>query len=433
MSQNKVRLWNNNQNVLDETISSYIFSKDLSEDKKLLKYDIQASSAHAKMLGKVGILSQDEVEKLILNLKEIDKLGENFDLTGFEDIHSAIENFLTKQLGDLGKKIHTGRSRNDQVLVAIRLFIIANLQDIIKIIEQFSLNLKNFAKKYEFIPMPGFTHMQHAMPSSIGQWAGSFLESLSNDITCVINAINLINQNPLGSAAGFGTSIPVDREFTTKEMGFNKTMVNTIFCQNSRGKFEIYVLSGLMQLMMTLEKMANDIVIFCSQEFGFFIASEKITTGSSIMPQKRNLDAMEVMRAKSTQIFANITQLTVSYHNLISGYNKDMKFTKKVLMESLEIAKSSVEAMNITIQNIIPNEKRLLEIFKNDPSIFATDVANQLVLESKMSFRDAYHHVKNNLSSLENINLVENIKSKKHIGATGNLMLDEILEDILKK
>ncbi len=432
MSELKAKLWNEGGSALHPKISEYIFSPQLCEDRKLLKYDILASKSHAKMLANIGIFTPDELEKIIKTLGEIDALGGDFNLAGFEDIHSAIENYLTEKLGDLGKKIHTGRSRNDQVLTAMRLFTIAEMQKICENIKELAKKIAEFAIKYEFIPMPGFTHMQHAMPSSVGQWAGAFLESLLNDLHCIHAGTRLINQNPLGSAAGFGTSFPLDRNFTTKDIGFEKTMINSLFCQNSRGKFEIFAISCLSQVMLTLEKMANDIIIFCSQEFRFFTASNAITTGSSIMPQKRNLDAMEVMRGKSAKIFANLSQMTVLCHNLISGYNKDLKFSKSAIMESLEIADSSLKIMEITMENLSPNEEILHQTFAKDSTIFATDVANNLVIHQGMSFRDAYHMVKNNLAQLENINPVENIKSKTHIGATGNLMIHEILQEILK-
>jgi len=426
------KLWNTGVSKLNIKISEYIFSKNLIEDKRLLMHDVFASKAHAKMLLKIGIFTEIELEKICKTLDEILNLGDNFPIEGFEDVHSAIENFLTEKLGEIGKKIHTARSRNDQVLTATRLFMLHEFQNIKTETKNLATKLKYFALKNEFIPMPGFTHMQHAMPSSFGQWAGAFLESLLNDLQCINSAIILINQSPLGSAAGFGTEFPIDRQFTTTEIGFSKTMINSIFCQNSRGKIEVFAMSCLMQIMMTLEKMANDIIIFYSQEFGFLTATNEITTGSSIMPQKRNLDVMEVIRAKSSQVFSNITQITISYHNLISGYNKDMKFTKKCIMESIDITHQSLVVMAICLENIFPNEERMMEVFTKDASIFATDFANNLVMKNGISFRDAYHETKNSLDKLTQINPIESIKSKTHIGSTGNLMINEIYNEIIR-
>lgn len=429
MNKNK-RLWAAGKNIkLNDAVHNYIFSKNLPADKKLLKYDIFASKAHAKMLNKIGIISNDEITKIENSLNHLsDLVLENkFSLEGYEDMHSAIEDYLVKNIGESGKKIHTARSRNDQVLTAIRLYTLDELRNVKKLSKNFAKSLHKFAKEYEFIPMPGFTHMQHAMPSSVGQWAGSFLESTSDDIKILNSAIDLCNQNPLGSAASFGTAIEIDREMTTKIMNFEKCTINSLYCQNSKGKIEIFTLSALMQIMMTLEKIANDLVIFCSQEFKFFNLSEDLTTGSSIMPQKRNLDAMEVLRAKSAKIFANITQLTISSHNLLSGYNKDLKFVKDIMIESIEITKDSIEIAKLTINGLFPNQERLLECFKLDPSIFAADLANEMVIKDGIAFRDAYAEVANNLDKLKDIDPIENIKSKKHIGATGNLMLDEII------
>ena len=430
------QLWSK-KNEIDERVKSYVFSKNLASDRKLLPYDIQSSIAHAEMLCKIGIITIEELISLKDELHKILDLHhkDRFNLDGFEDVHSAIEHHLTKALGDVGKKIHTARSRNDQVLTALRLLTKEYLINVKKEIKLLANIINNFAKKYEFIPMPGFTHMQYAMPSSIGQWSGSFVESLLNDLQIIDNAIKINNQNPLGSAAGFGTSIDIDREFTAKKLNFAKVQSNSLFCQNSRGKFEVYTISCLYQVMMTLSKIANDIIIFSSQEFDYLKLSNTISTGSSIMPQKRNPDPLEVVRGKCSKLFGYIVQTGNMSHNLISGYNKDLKFTKDITIESLEITLDSLEVMGIVFDNIFVNKDILYEKFNKNKEIFLTDIANDLVIKEKIPFRDAYLKIKELCYDKEKLDLYDididnNIRTKKHTGATGNLNLDCIIDEI---
>jgi argininosuccinate lyase len=432
MNENKKdKLWQKKGHEINPAVTSYMISKNLEADNAILPYDVEASIAHAKMLVKVGLLKEDEADKITKTLAKVKKLHANGDFVlnqHNEDVHTEIEGFLVKELGDIGKKIHVGRSRNDQVLTAMRLYIRESLEEISNYTLNLSQTILDFAKKYEFVPMPGFTHMQHAMPSSVGQWAGSIVESLLNDLTIIDSARNLNNQNPLGSAAGFGTAMPLDREYTAKLLDFDKVQQNSLYCQNSRGKFEAYTITSLLQIMFTLGKLANDLVIMTSQEFDFFKVDKSMTTGSSIMPQKQNLDIMEVLRANVSIIQSLQIQCQTVGMNLISGYNKDLKITKKPIMDSFEIVRESLKITDLLFDNLEPNQEKLLSTF-DDVEIFAADYANQMV-EQGMSFRDAYKEVGENLQKLAKQDPIENIKSKTHIGSTGNLQLEQYQKQI---
>lgn len=424
--QETSKLWQKSKTKLNPLVTDYIISKNLDADNQLVQYDIRGSIAHANMLAKQGLIESEEADKIantLYELAEKHKLGEFTLEQQNEDIHTAIESYLVATLGDIGKKIHLGRSRNDQVLTAMRLYMKDNLQatqvELIQLVGAFL----SFAKKYEFTPLTGFTHMQHAMPSSVGMWAACFVEGLIDDYDCLGGAYKLIDKNPLGSAAGFGSSVPLDRMATTTELGFAKLQQNPIYCQNSRGKFEAYVINSLMQVMMTLGKFANDMVIFCSQEFGFMRVDDSLTTGSSIMPQKKNLDIMEVARANLAVIQSLQIQCQTVTFNLISGYNKDLKITKKPLMEAFDITRKTINICKLLIENTKPVTDNLLRAF-DDVEIFAADYANDLVMNEGMSFRDAYRKIGEELKSLEKQDPIENIKTKTHQGSTGNLGLE---------
>lgn len=418
------QLWKKKNTELHPEVTNYIISKDLAQDKALLPYDIQASIAHCKMLLKVELITEKECDDLVQTLQEIQILAKNkqFDLyQDDEDCHTAIENYLVKKLGSTGKKIHTGRSRNDQVLVALRLFSRDQLKQLQQNLLELAEGILSFAQQHEFIAMPGYTHTQQAMPSSVGQWAGSFVESLLDDYNVLAAASQLNNQNPLGSAAGFGTALPIDREYTTHLLGFSKTQINALYCQNSRGKIESFIVGATAQVMMTLGKVANDLVWFTSQEFSFFKVDTNLTTGSSIMPQKRNLDIMEVLRANVSSVFAHQLEIQMAGHNLLSGYNKDLKITKKPLMNSFEICSSSLKMMVFLFKHLYPNLKQLENSLQNE--IFATDEVNKLVQQG-VPFREAYQQIGKNLKNIKKQHSKNNIKSKKHLGAPGNLCLD---------
>ena len=390
----KKKLWSENAKLLS-AIETFETKGDIVLDQKLIPYDIQGSLAHVKMLKKIGILSTSELVQLEKGFGEISELlvQNKFVLTmGDEDMHTKIENYLIKHYGNVGKKIHTGRSRNDQVLVALRLYAKDELEKIIKGVQNFIEIFKKFQNEFSLLPMPGYTHMQKAMPSSFGLWSGSFIASLTDDMKILNDACNLINQSPLGSAAGYGVSLPLDRAYTAKLLHFNKVQENAIYCQQSRGKFEAHVLAGLLQVLLTINKFASDVMLFTTQEFAFFKVDEEITTGSSIMPQKRNIDIAELLRSKAHVVLGNYTQIVSLSSNLISGYNRDIQDTKKPFIESLEITLESLHAACVFVENIQPNTKKVSHAMTKD--LYATDDALALVLKGE-NFRDAYKKIKN--------------------------------------
>lgn len=387
------KLWQKNKTKLNSVIEAFETKDDLLLDQKLIKYDVLGSLAHAKMLNKIQILTDEELAKLEQGLKEIRALEKSgkFKLEfGDEDIHTKIENFLTTKYGEVGKKIHTARSRNDQVLTALRLYTKAELEEIQKHTLGLINSFHKFSKAHEGVPMPGYTHMQKAMPSSVSLWAESFKESLIDDLAVIKAAYKVNNQSPLGSAAGYGVPIQIDKQFSAKILVFEKVQENPIYCQNSRGKIEGVILASLISLLSTINKFATDLTLFTTSEFNFFTPSDEITTGSSIMPQKKNLDVAELLKSKVSLILGNYIQIVSLSSNLISGYNRNTQDTKKPLMESLEIALDSLKVTKILLENITPNQKVLEAAMTED--LFATEKALKLVLQGS-TFRDAYQQI----------------------------------------
>lgn len=387
------KLWQKDNLILDPIIESFETKDDLLLDQNLLPYDIKGSLAHAKMLEKIGILTKDELTKLEKGLAEISKLAKegNFNLQfGDEDIHTKIEDYLTVKYGDVGKKIHTLRSRNDQVLTALRLYSKTELEKIQKSVKELIKGFETFNKKHGKLPIPGYTHMQKAMPSSIGLWIESFISSLKDDFNVLSTAYSLIDQSTLGSAAGYGTPLEVDKKYAANLLKFKKVQENPIYCQQSRGKFEAFILSCLIQVLLTINKFASDVMLFTTSEFGFFEATSKVTTGSSIMPQKKNLDLAELLRSKVHLVLGNFTQIVSLSSNLISGYNRDLQDSKKPLMESLQISLDSLKVTKILLENLTPNQEKLTSSMTEE--LFATEKVLKLTLQGE-NFRDAYRKV----------------------------------------
>ena len=392
------KLWNKSGGGLHPLIETYTVGEDYILDQLLMPYDIEASKAHAKGLHKINILTKEELKKLLEGLDELMqkwKKGEVEITIEDEDCHTVIENFLTEKHGEVGKKIHTGRSRNDQVLTALRLLMKAELREIAQATKNLAETFKNQAKKYERTPLPGYTHTQQAMPSSIAMWCENFAESLNDDAEFLNSVEKHIDKSPLGSAAGYGVSFPLDREFTAKEMGFASVQGNPIYCQNSRGKFESIFLEGLCQIMMTLGRYSSDMLFFTSQECKFFDVDPSLTTGSSIMPQKKNLDGLEILRANVSVIIGYQQIIKDITKGLISGYNRDLQLIKKYLIESIEIVLTSIEVAKLYIEGSIPNEKEITT--KTTPEIHMAEQANKLVQEKGIPFRDAYAEIKKKL------------------------------------
>jgi len=389
-----MKLWEKKYQ-LNKEIEKYTVGTDYLLDQKLLKYDCQGSVAHTKMLNKIGILTDEECNKIIMVLYEIIKMDKNgsfiIEQTD-EDCHTAIENYLVKKLGDIGKKIHTGRSRNDQVLTALRLYYKDEVKCTISLVDLLLEVLTKFKNRYGHVKLPGYTHMQKAMPSSFGLWCEAFVESMNDNKTMLNEVYRIVDQSPLGTGAGYGVPIKVDRELTAKLLGFNKIQNNPIYVQNSRGKFESSILHVLSQVMLDLNKISMDLLFFSIPELGFVELSEEFCTGSSIMPHKKNLDVLELTRAKYHQVVSCEFEVKSVVGNLISGYNRDIQLTKKPVFDGFEIAKSCLKIMALVLENLKVNKKKCNAAMTDE--LYSVERAYDLVSEG-VSFRSAYFEVSN--------------------------------------
>ena len=424
-----MKLWNKGYS-LNKEIEKFTVGNDFLIDKGLVRYDVFGSIAHAMMLGKMGIFSDSDLEKIRKALVEILRLSEKneFQISiEDEDVHTAIENFLTKKLGNLGKKIHTARSRNDQILVDMRLYSKERLLEVQKSVLGLASALAEAAEKNKQIPMPGYTHSRKAMPSSIGLYFGSFAESLIDDLELIEEAYEINDQCPLGSGAGYGLSLNVDRQLVSGLLGFEKVQNNVLYVQNSRGKFESICIFALSAVMSDLARLANDLIIFSMSEFGFFELPDELCTGSSIMPQKKNPDVFELARAKAAKVDSNLFLVKSLLNKLPSGYNRDLQLTKEPLMESFDITLATLRIFGIVIKEIKVNREKCVEACSQE--IFATEKAYELVKKG-VPFRTAYQKAAKNTRTPSEMDPVKNILSKKHIGATGNLGLDKLKNNI---
>lgn len=387
-----MKLWEKDYEVHKE-IEKFTVGNDFILDKALVYYDCVASIAHAKMLNKIGILSQAELRKLVGCLREIislDKLGKFPIKQSEEDCHTAIENFLTKKLGSVGKKIHTARSRNDQVLTAMRLYEKHELEEIMGLSKGLISSINNKIKASGKIEVPGYTHMQKAMPSSIAMWFSAYVEALKDDLEVLEEAYEVIDKSPLGSAAGFGVPVfNVDRQMTAKLLGF-KYVQQAMYCQNSRGKFESLIVNAIVQLMMDLNKAASDLILFSMPEFGYFSLPKELCTGSSIMPQKKNPDVLEIVRARYSVVLGYDAQLKSLYGNLVSGYHRDMQLTKEPLMKSICTAKDCLKITTLVFDGLGINQDMCKKAMSLE--LYATEEAYKLVKKG-MPFRDAYKEI----------------------------------------
>lgn len=420
-----MKLWDKGFST-DKKIDIFTVGSDRELDLVIAKYDVIASKAHARMLGKIGLLTEKEVSDLTLTLDEICKTIEEGTFTiedNFEDVHSKIEYLLTDKLGDTGKKIHTARSRNDQVLVAVNLYLKNELADIKKRSKELFETLLSLANQYKEVLLPGYTHLQIAMPSSFGLWFSAYAESLIDDLYMVDAAYKIVDQNPLGSAAGYGSSFPIDRAYTTNELKFANQKYNVVAAQMSRGKSERTTAIAISGLAATLSKFAMDICLYMSQNFDFITFPNELTTGSSIMPHKKNPDVFELIRGKCNKVQAVPNQLALLTTNLPSGYHRDLQLTKEIIVPAIQELKSCLEMMNFSIKSVIVKEN-ILDDKKYD-YLFSVDTLNDLVL-SGMPFRDAYKKMgmeieKGTFSPKRDIN-------HTHDGSLGNLCLDKIKE-----
>ncbi len=418
-----MKLWDKGYST-DKKIDIFTVGNDRELDLVLAKYDVIGSLAHAKMLHKIGLLSKDEiqaVEKELKNILETIKNG-NFKIEdSFEDVHSKVEFLLTEKLGDTGKKIHTARSRNDQVLVDVHLYLKDELDEIKGLTLEFFNLLIKLSDQYKGVLLPGYTHFQIAMPSSFGMWFSAYAESLIDDVYFVNAAYKVVDQNPLGSAAGYGSSFPIDREETTKILDFKTLKFNSVAAQMSRGKTEKSVAFAMSSLAGTMSKFAYDICLYMSQNFGFVSFPDNLTTGSSIMPHKKNPDVFELIRGKCNKIQSLPFELTLITNNLPSGYHRDSQLLKEGLLPAIQSLKSCLEMLIYSLQNIHVNE-RILNDKKYD-FLFSVEEVNELV-QNGMPFRDAY---KITGAKIEKGEFKPNKRIKHtHLGSVGNLALDQI-------
>ena len=419
------KLWQKENQQTDAIIEQFTIGNDPVYDLQLARYDVMGSLAHITMLEHVGLLPSDELEPLCLELKNILDTIEDGTFVieeGMEDVHSQIEYLLTQKLGDLGKKIHAGRSRNDQVLVDLKLFMRAEIMEIADAVEDlFDLLLaKSEAHKNDLLP--GYTHLQIAMPSSFGLWFGAYAECLVEDAELLEAAFRLANKNPLGSGAGYGSSFPLDRKLTTILLGFEAPHVNVVNAQMSRGKTELYVLNAIAQLATTLSRLAMDVCLYNSQNFGFIELPSSLTTGSSIMPHKKNPDVAELLRGKSNKLKAAPNQLQLLMSNLPSGYHREFQLTKEILMPAIDEIKDCLEITHYMISNM-QVKSDLLKDSKYD-LLFSVEEVNKLVVQG-MPFREAYVQVGKMIEAGE-FNGSSREINHSHLGSIGNLGLSEI-------
>ena len=419
------KLWEKNVQ-LNKEIERFTVGRDRELDVFLAKYDVLGSMAHITMLESIGLLAADELKILLEELREIYKLADEGKFViedGIEDVHSQVELMLTRKLGVVGKKIHSGRSRNDQVLVDLKLYARSEIRTIAEAANGLFNELQKQSEKYKNVLMPGYTHMQVAMPSSFGLWFGAYAESLADDMQLLLAAYRVTNRNPLGSAAGYGSSFPLDRQMTTDLLGFDSMDYNVVYAQMGRGKTERNIAFAMAGIASTLSKLAFDACLFNSQNFGFVKLPAECTTGSSIMPHKKNPDVFELIRAKSNKLQSLPVQITMMMNNLPSGYSRDFQLIKEVFMPAFEELIDCLQMTEYIIARTEVNEHII-----DDPrydAMFSVEEVNRRVL-SGTSFRDAYKQVG---LEIEAGNFVpdKNIHHT-HAGSIGNLCNYKIAE-----
>ena len=408
-----------------EIVEKFTVGNDVAFDYVLAKFDVLGSLAHCEMLHSIDLLTKEEwlvIEKELHQiLKEIE--SDNFQIEeGIEDVHSQVEHLLIQRIGDIGKKIHSGRSRNDQVLTDLKLYFKEELLEIVSLTESLFKTLIGLSNKHKNELLPGYTHLQIAMPSSFGLWFGAYAESLIDDLEVILAAYNVVNKNPLGSGAGYGTSFPLNRTLTTELLGFKTLNVNSVYAQMTRGKSEKTVAMGLATLAGTLSKFSYDMCLYLNQNFGFISFPDSLTTGSSIMPHKKNPDVFEIMRARCNRIQALPNELTLLMNNLPSGYHRDCQLTKEGLFPAFQSIKECLEMMDFMLQHILI-KKDIVKETKYD-YMFSVENVNQQVLEG-IAFRDAY---KNIGLAIENNEFKPNYAiNHNHEGSIGNLC-NELIE-----
>lgn len=417
------KLWEKNFEVNKE-IERFTVGRDREMDMYLAKYDVLGSMAHITMLETIGLLEKDELKALLAELKEIYaacERGEFVIESDVEDVHSQVEMLLTRRLGDMGKKIHSGRSRNDQVLVDLKLFTRHELKDIVENVKVLFDELIAKSNRYKNVLMPGYTHLQVAMPSSFGLWFGAYAESLADDMLFLLAAYRITNRNPLGSAAGYGSSFPLNRTMTTDLLGFDSMNYNVVYAQMGRGKMERNVAFAMATVAGTLAKMAFDACMFNSQNFSFVRLPKECTTGSSIMPHKKNPDVFELIRAKSNKLQGLPQQIMLMMNNLPTGYFRDLQMIKEVFLPAFEELKECLQ-MTAYIVNKMEVNEHILDNSMYD-AMFSVEEVNRLAVDG-MPFRDAYKKV--GLDIENGIFTPDKDINHTHEGSIGNLCNDRI-------
>ncbi|MBD8390220.1 argininosuccinate lyase [Dysgonomonas sp. BGC7] len=423
-----MKLWEKSVQV-NKDVETYTVGHDRELDVYLAPYDVLGSMAHITMLESIGLLTKEELHLLLNELKEIYEVASDGKFTiedGIEDVHSQVELMLTRKLGDVGKKIHSGRSRNDQVLVDLKLFTRDQIHILTDSVSALIDVLLAQSERYKSVLMPGYTHLQIAMPSSFGLWFGAYAESLVDDLQVLLAAYKVCNRNPLGSAAGYGSSFPLNRQMTTDLLGFDSMDYNVVYAQMGRGKMEKIVSFAISSIAATLSKLSYDACMYNSQNFGFIKLSDEYTTGSSIMPHKKNPDVFELTRAKCNKLQALPNDITLIVNNLPSGYFRDLQIIKELFIPAFEEINDCLHMVTRMMGEVKVNEHIL-----DDPKyllIFSVEEVNRLVLEG-MPFRDAYKKVgleieKGNFAHDKNVN-------HTHEGSIGNLYNDRV--DLLKQ
>ena len=418
-----MKLWQKGA-AAHERVDHFTVGKDREYDLVLAEYDCQASIAHANMLAKIGLITAEEATQLSTALKEIQQQAKEGQFTiedEFEDMHSKIEHLLIERLGDVGKKIHTARSRNDQVLVAMHLYLKNELGEVKSQVSALFELLLSLAEKHQNELIPGYTHLQVAMPSSFGLWFSAYAETLIDDLYFWQSAYKIADQNPLGSAAGYGSAFPIDRAFTTDALDFAQLKVNSVAAQMSRGKLEKSTAMALSSIGSTLAKFSMDVCLYMGQDFNFISFPDDLTTGSSIMPHKKNPDLFELVRGKCNSLQALPNQLALLTTNLPSGYHRELQLAKGPIIEAIQELKASLEILLFSLPNIQVSKDITAQV-KYD-YLFSVDTLNQEVLAGK-PFRDAYRELG---QAIEDGNFKPNREVQhSHIGSIGNLQLDQI-------
>ena len=418
-------IWDKGAARVDEEIQTFTAGDDVILDRELLLYDIQASIAHLQGLQTIEVLSETEARELIAALHELRDqfINGTFVLDErFEDGHSAIEAFLTEKLGDTGKKVHTGRSRNDQVLVAQRLFLKDALRELSSLCLEIASTCLDRARASEKIPMPGYTHLQRAVPSSLAMWYAAYAEAFLDNAALAGHTADWIDANPLGTAAGYGVNLPLDRDGITTALGFDRLQISPIYAQNSRGKFELQAIMAFLQALLDVRRLAWDLSLFTTSEFAFVDLPDSYTTGSSIMPNKRNPDVVELLRAATSPAIGAFNE-TLSLLSLPAGYHRDLQNTKEPVLRALKHGRRALTLVPNLLEHLRFDQSRMKAAI--DGPMHATDLAVELT-SSGMPFRDAYRQVGAELDRLDHRSPEDSLASRTSPGGAANLLLDRL-------